>query len=1766
MSKKSLLSLAGVFAVLLCFLPDAYNNSAQAPIGHTGAPSEATCATTGCHTGPSPISNAQFILGFAGGTPTTYTTSQQYNMFTNLSASAPVRGFQITAVDDAGNRIGNFSLVNASLTTLDSAGVGGKQYVSHNQATGAGAWAFRWTAPATYSGTAYFYATGLAADGNNDAANDLTYFLVDSLPPLQSGGSVTADFTATTDTICVTDGITFTDQSSGNITTYQWNFGTDATPGTAGTAGPHNVQYSSAGNKLIELVVSDGSTSSTVTETLTVVPEAVADAGPDETICAGQSVTLTASGGLNYEWSTNATSQSITVSPVLDTEFYVTVTSAGCSDVDTVTVFVSSTGVAVDAGNDTTVCVGESVTLTATGADTYEWSTTDVTASITETFPATGTYTYTVEGTETASGCTGTDTVVVTVVDAPNLTLADTFLCPGGVVVLDAGSFPGADYTWSNGDLTQTTSVSALGTYYVTVTIGSCTAVDSSTVALPDFPPLDAGPDQTICAGEVVLIGNPDSVPTSALQPILLEQFNSCTQPTGWTTMPTSGTNSWSFGNDLDRTPSNMNGSCMAYFNDDFFGSSAVGGAYLESPSVDVTSFGAVFLQVDYIFRELSTPPDFFAVDVYDGATWQTVRNFTSTVSSGGTAYSNFITDTIDLSAFISADLRVRFLYDDGGGFAWYAGVDNFALFGLPNNLYSWTPTTGIASPTSPVTLAAPTVTTNYILTATVSGCTISDTVVVNVNPAPTVTLTGLAANYCDGDTNGVQLTGTPAGGTYAGPGLTDSTFRAADAGVGTHDILYTYFDPSLGCDATDTVTVTVNALPTPSIDGLDAVVCADAGLITLTGTPAGGTFSGAGIVGGSFDPSVAGAGTSTVTYVVTNAAGCTDSISQDVDVVSAVASFTGLGTGYCAQTPTSDTLSGLPIGGTFSGPGMTDSVFDAALAGPGIHDIVYTYDTFLAYNMDVNCVFDTVPGAGTGTTFNYSSSDDAVSGQLPIGFTFYFFGQPYTQFVSSTNGWISFDNPTNSYFSNDDIPTSSGTNNFIAYMWDDLTSSSFEYYVVGTAPNRQLVLNFYNSAHLGDLEPVQAQVVLYETSNVIEIHCIACTADASGPSATQGIENAAGTVGYAPTGRNDDDWSAFDDCVRFTPLVCSASDIQTVTVEGAYIANNDTAVCAGEQVTLTAAGGTGYTWSTGQTGNTITVTATMDTAISVTGSSAGGCLGTDTVFITVNPSPTVTLTGLASNYCSNEDPVSLTVSPAGGTLSGPGISGTTFDPGASGVPTGGTSFDITYVVTNAFGCTDSVEVPVTVELTPAASIDAIPLEYCLDDAPVTLSATPAGGTFYGTGVSGGVFVPYYAGVGTHDIIYAAAVSANCVAYDTITVEVYDVPAVSFDPIAAAYCENDAPVSLNATPAGGTFSGPGVSGNEFDPAAAGVGGPYLLFYNYTDANGCSNTAVILTEVVGIPQLNWVGLSNNYCENDDPVVLNASPAGGSFSGTGVNGPTFDPTVAGEGQHTLTYTYTNGGCTNTLTLDVTVSPAPTVVLSGVSDTYCANDAVDELIGTPAGGVFAGIGVTGNYFSPSTAGAGGPYTISYTFEDANGCAATQSQDVTVFPFANTVIQGLEPQYCASVAEAISLQGFPVGGTLSGAGISGNTFNPNEAGVGTHTIIYEYVNGPDCISFSEIVVEVINCVGIAEAGSLGDVSVYPNPTTGKLYISFNGLEAEQVNLSIFNTQGQEIYNETIDQLTTAKELDLTNRSKGIYLVKMEADGRSFVTRVIVQ
>jgi subtilisin-like proprotein convertase family protein len=234
-------------------------------------------------------------------------------------------------------------------------------------------------------------------------------------------------------------------------------------------------------------------------------------------------------------------------------------------------------------------------------------------------------------------------------------------------------------------------------------------------------------------------------------QSVFLEDFNSCSLPTGWTNTSVLGDTVWTFGdNSLGSPDGNVDGSCMAYVHDDDLGSSYPAVIMdLISPIVDLSALDTAQLKFDYIFEDLGT--SYFAVALWNGAAWDTV--FTENTDPG--CFGFFPTcsprnTSIDLSNYLITDFRMKFIFSDGNDWNWYVGLDNVSIYVPPTidaaAIAAISPSNGCGLGTETVSItvynngvdAITSVSASYELNA----ATETETFGVNIAPGQTDTLT----------------------------------------------------------------------------------------------------------------------------------------------------------------------------------------------------------------------------------------------------------------------------------------------------------------------------------------------------------------------------------------------------------------------------------------------------------------------------------------------------------------------------------------------------------------------------------------------------------------------------------------------------------------------------------------------------------------------------------------------------------------------------------------------------------------------------------------------------------------------------------------------------------------------------------------------------------------------------------------------------------------------------------------------------------------
>ncbi len=1012
-------------------------------------------------------------------------------------------------------------------------------------------------------------------------------------------------------------------------------------------------------------------------------------------------------------------------------------------------------------------------------------------------------------------------------------------------------------------------------------------------------------------------------------------------------------------------------------------------------------------------------------------------------------------------------------------------------------------------------------------------GCENSATDDVEVYDLPIVDFTALADLCVDAGVQSAQGGGTPTGGVYSGPGVTDNSngmdydFDPMAAGVGVHTITYTYTDGN-GCVNSATDDVEVFDLPTITFTAL-ADLCIDAGVQSAQGggTPTGGVYSGPGVTDNSngmdydFDPATAGVGVHTITYTYTDANGCENSASDDVEVFDLpVVTFMALADLCIDAGVQSAQGGGTPTGGAYSGAGVTDNGngmdydFDPMVAGVGVHTITYTYtDTNGCENSatdDVE-VFDlpVVDFTALADLCIDAGVQSAQSGGTPTGGAY-----SGTGVTDDGNGMTySFD------------PAAAGAGvHTITYTYTDgngcenSASDDVEVFdlpvVTFTALADQCIDAGVQSAQGGGTPTggVYSGSGVTDNGNGMDYDFDPATAGA-------GVH----TITYTYTDGNGCENSASDDVEVF--------DLPVVT----FTALADLCIDAGVQSAQGGGTPTGGAYSgAGVTDNGNGMDYDFDPMVAGVGvhtitytyTDSNGCENSATDDVEVFDLPVVDFTALA-DLCIDAGVQSAQGggTPTGGTYSGTGVTDNgngmdyDFDPMVAGVGV----HTITYTYTDGNGCENSASDDVEVFDLPTVTFTAL-ADLCIDAGVQSAQGggTPTGGVYSGTGVTdngNGMdydFDPATAGVGVHTITYTYTDGNGCENSASDDVEVFDLPVVTF--MALADLCVDAGVQSaqgGGTPTGGTYSGAGVTDNgngmdyDFDPMAAGVG-VHTITYTYTDSNGCENSATDDVEVFDLPVVDFTALAD-LCI--DAGVQSAqgggTPTGGTYSGTGVtdngNGMDydFDPMVAGVGVHTITYTYTDGnGCENSASDDVEVFDLPTVTFTALAD-LCIDAGVQSAQGggTPTGGVYSGPGVTDNGngmdydFDPATAGAG-VHTITYTYTDGNGCENSATDDVEVFDLPVVDFTALADLCVDAGVQSAQGGGTPTGGTYSGAGVTDNgngmdyDFDPMAAGVGVHTITYTYTDGNGCENSATDDVEVFD-LPVVDFTALADLCI---------------------------------------------------------------------------
>jgi hypothetical protein len=223
---------------------------------------------------------------------------------------------------------------------------------------------------------------------------------------------------------------------------------------------------------------------------------------------------------------------------------------------------------------------------------------------------------------------------------------------------------------------------------------------------------------------------------------------------------------------------------------------------------------------------------------------------------------------------------------------------------------------------------------------------------------------------------------------------------------------------------------------------------------------------------------------------------------------------------------------------------------------------------------------------------------------------------------------------------------------------------------------------------------------------------------------------------------------------------------------------------------------------------------------------------------------------------CEESVPVQFYGSPPGGIWEGEISPGGLFDPAAAGE---GLHL-ISYTAIDGNGCSDMANI--LIEVIPGVAVDILPAgPFCATEDLVQLYADPPGGTWGGAANAFGEFSPSAFGPGFHFVSYTFVDNQGCY-FGQADLEVVDAPQVVITAI-LALCPDELPVTLSATPTGGTWSGAANPSGVFDPAANGPG-THDVIYAYTSGAGCMDSDTVPVTV--LPEGPLVANITEVCDS------------------------------------------------------------------------------------------------------------------------------------------------------------------------------------------------------------------------------------------------------------------------------------------------------------
>ena len=987
-------------------------------------------------------------------------------------------------------------------------------------------------------------------------------------------------------------------------------------------------------------------------------------------------------------------------------------------------------------------------------------------------------------------------------------------------------------------------------------------------------------------------------------------------------------------------------------------------------------------------------------------------------------------------------------------------------------------------------------------------------TITVHANPSVTFSVID---ESCENEAK-FSLIGkvNPTTGVFGGTGISGNDFAPSVAKSGNHQISYTVTDGN-GCSTTVNQVATVHSITTPTLAVFDPI-CNDADPKTLTGgLPTGGKYYVNGQLKAEFDPKAYSPGQQRIDYTFTNANGCSSTATRYIEVLASPSPTLTDRISKCENDAPFKLEGGSPSGGVYSCPtnptAIASGTYYPTLSGDGNFPIRYTVTNSngcSAYVEKSQVILEAPNVTITSLTKMCQNEPEKVlSGGKPLGGKYYIDGILATKIVPLSltkgthlvryvyelpNGCSDFAETTlviqeAPIVSLNPFPEKCQNDGILVFSGGSPSGSGGSYYIEGLKKSQIDLADYpagdytirYEYDNGNCVDYAETTLTINATPNVtLNTKTKVCKEE--GSFTLSGGAPLGGKYfidGIEKTQMDPLDYIEGPHTITYTVTNskgCEESVSKTINVYNTptvTISDYDAVCNNGSIIPLTGGfpeGGKYYVNNVEKSELNPKLYTAGDHTIRYVYTNANGCSASASTTITIHPLAVVTLSDRTTK-CENEAPFKLEGgSPSGGVYSCPSnptaIASGTYYPTLSGDG----NFPVRYTVTNEHGCISYAEKSQVILEAPNVSIAKFDPVCNNENKFVLTGGLPIGGKYYVNGIEKTEFVPLDYTAGTHKIEYEYSLPNGCsdrvetpiVVYSITTPEIF---------IPVTVCENEDPIELIGSPSGGSWVCPGlISGNRFDPITAGIG-EHTAIYTFTNSNGC--TVSKSGKITVVPSPNVIAPSLlPVCTNAGPISLpDGSPANGTWSGPGVIGDKFFPSV-GEGEYTLTYSTSQANCSASATTKITVTAVPDVTLDAQPDVCLESGSYNLKGGLPVGGKYYVNGIETTTINPLDYGA---VTVTVRYEVTVGsCTDFEERSLRILA-SPTVTAKTIPDVCenGNLVDLTSY-GTPSGGTWSGPGVINNYLYPNISGVGDHNLTYTFKNTSGCSSSAQTVVKV--------------------------------------------------------------------------------------------